>query len=146
AYMKKAFIDICEPERFSATPEDCLRVLKEGHFTSIHATLRELDVTFENRDDPTIFVFDPHKTIDLIDFWNLRQFQPNVFPVNVHWFDQFAASIRDIVKANFRPLPGNKHGVMIHPKIEFARSIESAKSVELLDAHMRDVPKGSILY
>jgi len=60
----------------------------------LHATLHELDVNFENRDDLTIFVFDPHKTTDLIDYWNARQFKPHLLPLNVHWFQEFEDLIR----------------------------------------------------
>jgi hypothetical protein len=144
-YMKKAYVDICEPDQYSASPSNCLRIIKEGHFTPLQATLHELDVTYENSDDPIIFVFDPEKTVDLIDFWNLRQFQPNVLPVNVNWFGQFAETIRKSVVANFRPLPNNNNGVMIRTTIEFARSIESPKSEALLKSHMLGLPAESFV-
>jgi hypothetical protein len=145
AHLRKAFSDICEPELFSPTPENCLRLFREQYLTPLHATLHEVDVNFENRDDPTIFVFDPEKVVDLVDFWNLRQFKPNVFPVNIHWFDQFAETIKSVIKANFRPLPGNKSGVMVQPVVEFARSIDSGKAAALIDAHMQSVPKESFV-
>jgi hypothetical protein len=145
AYMKKAYVDICEPDSFSASAANCLRLFKEGYFTPLQATLHELDVTFKNRDDPTIFIFDPHKTVDLIDYWNLRQFRSSLLPINVHWFDQFAETIRKMVTANFRSLPGNKHGVMVHTTIEFARSIDPAKRDALLNAYMAGLPAGSFI-
>jgi hypothetical protein len=145
AYIRKAYIDVCQPESFSATAADCLRVFKESYFTPLRASLHELDVTFENRDDPVIFIFDPNKTIDLIDYWNLRQFQSSVLPINVHWFGQFAEMIRKLIIANFRPLPGNKHGVMIQATIEFARSIDGAAKDALMNAHLEGLPVGSVI-
>ncbi len=112
-YLKKAFVDVCEPDLLPVNAATSLRLLKEGHFTPLHVGLHELDVTFENHEDPIIFVFNPDKAVDLIDYWNLRQFQASVFPVSVHWFDQFAETIRKTVTANFRPVPNNKNGVMI---------------------------------
>ncbi len=144
-YMKKAFVDVCEPDLFSVNAAACLRLLKEGHFTPLHAGLHELDVTFENREDPIIFVFNPDKAVDLIDYWNLRQFQANVFPVNVHWFDQFAETIRRMATANFRPLPNNKNGVMIRTTIEFARSINRTEADILLNSYVGNVPAGSVI-
>lgn len=146
AYLKKSYIAICEPETFNTSAVDCLRLMQEGYFAPVHATLHELDVTFENRDDPTIFVFDPQKTVDLIDYWNLRQFRSNVFPVNVHWFDQFVGTIRKLITANFRPLPNNKNGVMIHTTVEFARSIDPSIRDALVNAHLGGLPAGSVIY
>jgi hypothetical protein len=145
AYFKKSYIDICEPETFNARAADCLRLIREGYFSPIHATLHELDVTFENRDDPTIFIFDPCKTVDLIDFWNLRQFRSDIFPVNLHWFDECADAIRRIITRNFRPLPNNKNGVMIQTTAEFARSIDPVKRDSLINSHLQGLPAGSFI-
>ena len=71
-YLKKAYVDVCEPETFAPSAETCLKLFKEDYFTPLQASLHKLDVKFENRDDPTIFVFNPAKTVDLIDFWNLE--------------------------------------------------------------------------
>jgi hypothetical protein len=128
----------------SADPKNCLRLFTEQHFTPLSAGHDDLDVTFENRDDPIVFVFDPNKTVDLIDYWNLRQFQSNVLPVNVHWFDKFAGLIRRVVTTNFRPLPGNPNGVMIHTTVEFSRSIDATTKDNLTNAHLQNLPVGSV--
>jgi hypothetical protein len=73
AYFSNDFEEVCEPTIFAATAENCIKLLNGRHFLPLNATMHELDVTFENRDDPTVFVFDPHKTVDLIDFWNLHR-------------------------------------------------------------------------
>jgi hypothetical protein len=103
-----------------------------------------LEINFENRDDPTVFVFDPNRTVDLIDFWNLRQFRSNVFPINVHWFQKFENLVRKMIVRNFRPLPGNKHGVMIRTTVEFARSIDKETKGALTAAHLKNLPTGSV--
>lgn len=143
AYVSKAFEKICEPAIFPATAENCVKFFNGQHIFPIDATMHELDVTFENRDDPTVFVFDPHKTVDLIDYWNLRQFRSTILPINVHWFPNFENIIRKMVAGNFRPLPGNKHGVMIRTTIEFGRSIDDATKKALAGAHLKNLPVGS---
>lgn len=143
-YLRKAYADVCEPQTFSATAENCLKLFREGHFTPLRAALYKLEINFENRDDPTIFVFDPTKTVDLIDFWNLRQFRSNVLPVNVHWLKQFADMARRVVTSNYKPLPGNRHGVMINTTLEFGRSLNRATKDALTAAHFQNLPAGSL--
>ena len=143
-YIKKAYQDVCEPEAFSATAENCLKIFRDHYFTPLRASNYQLDVNFENRDDPTMFVFDPSKTVDLIDFWNLRQFRSNVLPVNVHWLPEFEGFARKVVTRNFRPLPNNKHGVMITTTLEFARSIDKTTKDALTIAHFQNLPAGSL--
>jgi hypothetical protein len=145
AHIKNAYVDICEPEAFSATAEICLKLFKDRHLTPLNATLHKLEVNFGNRDDPTIFVFDPTKTADLIDFWNLRQFRSNVLPVNLHWIKQFEDMVRKVVTTSHRPLPGNKHGVMIDTTLEFARSINKATKDAVTAAHFQNLPAGSVI-
>jgi hypothetical protein len=144
-YIKKAYANVCEPETFPPTAENCAKLFKDHHLTPLLAGNHELDINFENRDDPTVFVFDPSKTVDLIDFWNVRQFRSNLLPINVHWFPHFEGMVRKVVTRNFRPLPGNKHGVMIRTTVEFARSVSKATKDTLTDAHLRNLPAGSVV-
>jgi hypothetical protein len=144
AHIKEAYADVCEPETLLATAETCLKLLKDRDLTPLRASIYKLDVSFDNRDDPTIFIFDPSKAVDLIDFWNLRQFRSSVLPINVHWFQKFAGLVRKVVTANFRPLPGNNHGVMITTTIEFSRSIDQATKNALAATYLKDLPAGSL--
>ena len=143
-YFKNGYKDIWEPEFLSPTAENCLKVLKGQYISPFGLGHYKLDVNFDGRDDPIIFVFDPTKTIDLIDLWNLRQFKADVLPINVHWFDTFKALIRKGIAKNYRPLPGNKHGVMINTTVEFARSIPQAIKDEITNVHLTGLPAGSL--
>ena len=142
--MKKAFVDVCEPEIFSGTAENCLKLFNGGHFTPLRASNYKLEINFQNRDDPTVFVFDPSRAVDLIDFWNLRQFRSNVLPINVYWFQRFESFVREVVTRNFRPLPGNKHGVMINTTLEFSRSINKTTKDALTISLCKNLPLGSL--
>jgi hypothetical protein len=144
-FLKQTYTDICEPEALAATAENCLKLFKDGYFTPLRAGNYKLNFTFENRDDPTVFVFDPNKTVDLIDFWNLRQFRSNVLPINIHWLPVFENMVRKAAVRNFRPLPGNKHGIMIRTTVEFARSIRRPIKDALLTAHFSGLPPGAVL-
>jgi hypothetical protein len=144
SYLKKAFVDVCEPETLAPTAENYAKLFKHHYVTPLIASNHDLEVNFENRNDPTIFAFDPTQTVDLIDFWNLRQFHSQVTPINVHWFADFEAVIRKTITRNFRPLPGNKNGVMITTTLEFGRSISKATKDNLTITHLKDLPAGSV--
>jgi hypothetical protein len=144
-YTKKAYKDVCEPKALPADAQSSLKLFKEHHLTPLTASNYELEINFENRDNPLIFVFDPNKIVDLIDFWNLRQFRSNVLPVNVHWFSEFEDIVRKVTTRNFRPLPGNPHGVMIGTTMEFARSINKATRDAITAASVKNIPAGSLI-
>jgi hypothetical protein len=50
--------------------------------------------------------------------------------------------IREIIEKNYRPLPGNPHGVMITTTLEFASSIEEEEAKSLVNG-FRNLPQGS---
>jgi hypothetical protein len=62
-YIKKAYLDIFEPESFAASASNCLKMIKSEYFSPLSATFHELDVTFDNRSDPIIFIFEPRAMI-----------------------------------------------------------------------------------
>ena len=59
SFIKKAYEDAFKPELLPPSAENCISLFKQAHLTPLSASLYKLDVNFENRDDPTIFVFDP---------------------------------------------------------------------------------------
>lgn len=141
-YFAKSFEDVFKPSILPATAETCLKIYKEEPFTPFHATTFQLEVNHDRHSDgPTVFVFDPNQTVDLIDFWNLRQFKPDVIAINIHWFAAFEPMIHKIIKTNHRPL--NDNGVMISTTVEFARSIGAEKADPLVKKHLTGLPEGS---
>jgi hypothetical protein len=142
-YLSKAYTEVFVPRFFPATAASCLTLLRDGYLTPLEVGFHKLEVNFENRHDPTVFVFDPSKTTDLIDFWNLRQFRSDLLPINLHWLNEFAEMARKFVTENYRPLPGNKNGVMICTTLEFGRSINKSKKEEVA-AHFQNLPAGSL--
>jgi hypothetical protein len=143
-YLKRAYMEVCKPDILSATPETCLSLLKDDYLTPLIAGLHKIDVSFDNRDDPAIFIFDPTKTTDLIDFWNLRQFRSGLLPINLHWMGQFTDMARKFVTSNYRPLPGNKNGVMISTTVEFSRSISKTTKDTVTASYFQNLPAGSV--
>lgn len=144
-FVRRGYMDAFKPDVLHSGVETFLKVYRKGYLTPLNATTHHLDMNYENRDDPTFFVFDPDKTVDLIDFWNMRQFCQGVFPVNLHWFKEISKFMRGEIKKNHRPLPGNKNGVMILTTVEFARSISRDLAKSLFEENLSDLPSGSVI-
>jgi hypothetical protein len=95
---------------------------------------------------PILFVLDPASPLDLIDYWNIRLYEPNVLPVNVNWISETRDFLHEFIKSNYRPLPGNQHGVMIRTTVQFGRSISKERAEAIVaDERFGELPQGSWL-
>lgn len=139
-YIKQAYLDACDPKTFSAEPSDWLKFVQNRYSSPFRITRYHIEREPTGHSDPVIFVFDPTKTTDLIDFWNLRQFERNVLPIHVDWITELAGFLRATIEQNYRPLPQNPHGVMIHTTIEFARSIPKEIAERFARDHLSGLP------
>jgi hypothetical protein len=98
AYIRQGYLDAFEPEKKACSPKDCLEVLKSQLRSPLTICDYEIEVQSGSREDPTIYVFDPDCTSDLIDYWNLRQFRRHVLPIDVRWFLEAADLIVHSIK------------------------------------------------
>ena len=93
--------------------------------------------------DLIIYIFDPSKTVDLIDLWNVRQLNRHVLLSHVDWFKEGAEFIRSNFERHYRPLPQKPYGVMIHTTVECARWIPKTIAEQLVRDHLAELPQGS---
>lgn len=142
-YIAKGFEDVYRPERASASPETWLKIINAGAMTPLRATRFGLETNRSWMHELVVFVFDPDKTVDLIDLWNMRLEPQPILPVPLPWFPDLAEEIRKRLIAEHRPLQGNPNGVMHHGTIEFARSIDEDRAKSAL-ALLKQMPKGSL--
>ncbi|USA60222.1 hypothetical protein NCF85_08820 [Qipengyuania citrea] len=112
----------------------------------LHYTCRDMDLQTGQRSSPSAFIFDPAKPSDVIDFWNFRIFTRNVMPVNSHWLAHSREALAEFVRRNFRPLPTNRNGVMIHSAVHVGRSLDFEAVADELNLAEFDLPKGSLAF
>ncbi len=125
--LAQAYQDAFDPATLAPTAENWIRVVREGFLSPLLLTREGLKTENSGWDEPTIFVADPTSPCDLIDLWNLRLFHGRVLPVNVSWLKESGDFLIGFLKANYRPLPGNPNGVMIHTTIQIGRSISEER-------------------
>ncbi|MGT2465821.1 hypothetical protein ACVOMV_12810 [Mesorhizobium atlanticum] len=109
----------------------------------LYYTVRDTELHF-SRSDPSIFIFDPSKSTDLIDFWNYRLFTRDVLPVNVNWLAESRDLILRAIRQNHRLLPTNPNGVMIHTSVEVGRSLKMDDVARQLDLASAKLPEHSV--
>ncbi|AYO78909.1 hypothetical protein [Sphingobium yanoikuyae] len=124
-YLARGFDRVFSPDEVVLTPATAREIFEEHWADPIGITTTDLKVRYPSRPDPCLFVFDGTKPGDLIDYWNLRAGVMRAVPIPVQFLEQLGPFARDFIRRNYRPLPGNRNGVMIRPKVMFARSIDS---------------------
>lgn len=130
----KAYEDVFQPHEELNDLKLWRETFIEGVTTPLRTTLEHLDVLQAWHDDLTIYVFDPKKTVDLIDLWNMRIEPRPILPVPINLLSSLTNDIQEILNSEFRPIKGNSNGVMHRPTIEFSRSLTRNKTPENIRA------------
>lgn len=145
AYIGKGYIDAFQPKLLVPTPESAIEALRARHGTPLSVTHFAIDRESGSHSDVTIYFFDSSKTIDVIDFWNLGLWKMNLIPVEISWARTFAPFLLDVIKKNYRPIPGNAFGTMHTTHVEFGRSISNS-AARAAASLLRGVPDGAVGY
>ena len=142
SYFKNNYNQTFGAKEKPPTFETWKDIIKGSGFP-LYYTIRDTELRF-GRSDPSIFIFDPSKPTDLIDFWNYRIFTRDVLPVNVNWLGISRDLILEAIQLNHRLLPTNPNGVMIRTSIEVARSLNIEDISKQLDLASAQLPEHSV--
>lgn len=143
SYIEQGFKDAFDPEEIPLDVANWCKIVERGSWTPLYMTEHGIDHYYNSHRDAIIFIFDPSSTPDLIDLWNLRQFQEDVIPVSVYWALDLRDFLRSFITRTHRSLPGNQHGIMINTTVEFSRSISEERGEALAEQLFNDLPTGS---
>jgi hypothetical protein len=122
-YFGQAFQDAFEPDRVELDAPALSKLYRSGATSALRIGIEGLDVSYNDHSDPALFVLNAQDPKDLLDFWNYRAVHRNGIAIPVQWLGDLSEFCKDFIVKNYRPLPGNPHGVMIRPVCIFARSI-----------------------
>jgi hypothetical protein len=136
-YFGRAYEDAFVPERISLDGQALAGLYSKSFTSALRIGHSKVEVNYHNRDNPTLFVLDATQPRDLVDFWNLRAVRPHVLPIPIQWAEELSGFCKEFVARNFRPLPGNPNGVMMHANVIFARSVPTAEIEPLYARHFR---------
>jgi len=136
-YFSKAFTEAFEPKSIELDGSAFAKLYVEGGQSPLSVGHSKIEIDYNERTDPALFVLDAHKPADLIDYWNLRAIKRDLLPIPVQWVEDLSSFAKDFIARNYRPLTGNPNGIMIQPNVMFARSIPSSKIDQLYDDYFR---------
>ncbi|MCA1549343.1 hypothetical protein I6F36_21160 [Bradyrhizobium sp. BRP19] len=143
-YIRRAFMDVYQPESVDASPDTWRRVYRKGAQTPLWATRHSLQTTRYWHHDVVVFIFNPARATDCIDLWNMRLEPHPVVPIPLDWFDRLTDDVYDLLKLEHRPVVGNPNGVMHRATIEFGRSIEKPDAEATLKKLKPGLPPGAV--
>ena len=135
--LERAFDEVFTPEHITLSSETVADIIANNWMNPLHVTHDGLDIQYSHRMDPKVFVFDGTHPGDLIDYWNLRAGVQPIVPIPTQYAADLGPFVRKFVERNYRPLPGNSHGVMIHPTVMFGRSIATDAIEPMFEKYFR---------
>ena len=145
AYIADGYKQVFKPVEMTATPTAWLKVFKDYAITPLRVTRYGLEPERTWHHDTLIYVFDPTRTTDLIDLWNLRLEPHPVVPIPMTWFKSRGDFILEIVRSSHRPIQGNPQGLMHHATIEFGRSINKDRVNDLMNTLKPGLPQDALM-
>ncbi|MBT2134640.1 hypothetical protein KK137_09870 [Croceibacterium sp. LX-88] len=145
-YFSELYCRSLETEEAAPSAQTWLEIVERRAGYPLYYTCRDMEVQSGHRSNPAIFIFDPSKPSDVIDFWNFRIFTPTALPVNSRWLAQSREFIGRFIRQNYRPLPGNRNGVMINASIHIARSLDLKSVIDELNLTEFELPKNSCTF
>ncbi len=151
-YFKLHYHEVFRPTLEPSIAKTWLKIYGKEGVTPFSVTDSHFDVVRNGNNDPVIYgrlriyVFNPEKTTDLIDAWNLRIESSQVFLVPILWLSELSISLITFIESNFRPLKNNKHGVMHRTTIEIARSISEGQARDQILPLLKGLPNGSFSF
>lgn len=135
--LERAFDEVFTPELLSLGASTIADIISNNWRNPLHITHDNMEVDYSRHHEPRVFVFDGTRAGDLIDYWNLRAGVAPVVPIPVQFAAELGPFVRKFIEHNYRPLPNNRHGVMIRPTVMFGRSIASEAIKPLFREHFR---------
>lgn len=145
-YFEKQYNDVFQPENITPNTKTWLKLFNNEFVTPFSVSNSHFETQRTWHDDPVIYVFNPSKTTDIIDLWNMRIQPPHIFPVPMNWLSELSENLRGFVDRNYRPLRNNRNGVMHKTTLEVSRSIPEEYAQDKIFPLFKGVKKGSLSF
>jgi hypothetical protein len=143
-YISRGYQDAFNPECISLDADTLANLYRKSFTSPLQMGQEGIEIYEHRHREPTLFILDAKRPRDLVDYWNLRAISRDVIPIPLQWLDILSPLCRDFITRNYRPLPGNPHGVMIHTTVHFSRSLSEETIQQLYQDHLRiDAPEAA---
>ncbi len=142
-YYESFYKEVFSPQEIHLDGNKLKELYESEYWCPLKITSANIQIKNNYRIDPSLIILDANKPYDLIDFWNLRTITNNILAIPMQWLENISDFSKEFIINNYRPLPNNPNGVMIHPTVIFSRSIKESKAHELFKNHIQVDKKGA---
>jgi len=132
-YLQQGYKDVFEPDVIASPIEGWREVFENGANTPLKTTREGISLDRTWNDDVVLYFFDPRKSTDLIDLWNMRLEPSPLIPVPISWANELSDTLSKIIVSENRPVRGNPSGIMHHATVEFSRSVGEEYADSMLE-------------
>jgi hypothetical protein len=136
-YYGSFYKEVFSSQEVSLNSDELKNLYKSEYICPLKIGSSNIQKKFNYDSDPTIFILNPNKPHDLIDFWNLRATIKNILAIPTQWLEQLSDFSKEFMLRNYRPLPNNRNGVMIHPTAMFSRSINEDEADKIFRTYIQ---------
>ena len=142
-YFERNYKEVFNPSQKTLDASTLSKLYKSGYTSPLRIGHAKLKLNYHEHSDPALFILDAYESKDLIDFWNLRAIHRKIIAIPVQWIEELSPFCKEFILTNYRPLPGNPHGVMIQPSSMFSRSIPENDIQEIYKKYLRVDKEGA---
>jgi len=142
-YFYTSFKDAFDPDQISLDGTTLKKLYQSGSYSALRIGHDGIDVDYNDHSEPTLFILDAKEPKDWLDFWNYRAVHRSGVAIPVQWLPELSDFCKTFLTKNYRPLPGNPNGVMIHPISMFSRSIHEEEIKALHAKYLRIDKQGA---
>lgn len=142
-YFVRDYKRIFDPSETTLNASTLSKLYISGYTSPLRISHAKLKVDYHEHSAPTLFIMDAYESKDLIDFWNLRAIHRNILAIPIQWIKELSPFCKKFILENYRPLPGNPHGVMIRPTSMFSRSISENDIEDIHKEYLHVDKKGA---
>ena len=139
-YFASNYNEVYRPEPMSWSPQTWRQVYLQGTTKPFDPSSHTIEPERSWQHNLKLFAFDPSKTTDIIDLWNLRSEPAPVLPLPIGWVAELTNDIQAICKSEFRQLEGNSSVYMRSATLEFARGISEQARRETIQSIQPGLP------
>ncbi|HEY8162851.1 MAG TPA: hypothetical protein VIF34_11370 [Methylocystis sp.] len=138
-YFARGFADAFDPKAVQLDADALAKLYDEGYECALDIGCAELKVRHPGfigfKRDPVLFVMDPFKPRDLVDFWNLRASRETVVPAPLPWLGALSSHFRQFIQECHEPIGFPSSQVFRRTTVMFSRSVATDQIAGLYREH-----------
>ena len=100
-YFENNHKSIFNPKRKILDATALLELYQFGYRSALGIGCEKLQVNYNERLSPTLFILDSQESKDLIDFWNLRAVRQDVKAVPIQWIKELSSLYKEFIQNRY---------------------------------------------